>query len=263
MVTWLDTGFDRGTSTRFTGSTTFLNTINGYTFSFSIENISTAANARWGADISTLNGGATTTVDGFANTPGNNASIGQVQTVGVVVTDYAAYNRQNVPNDVIGVRFRRPASITGTAFDFPDTITFDDQPTWTYPVFWIVSDSNTTPPEFVTSGNRILFSPSRTRTISDLSAVDVTANAVGEGTRYVWVAYTTGSPTITSIDVRTRRGTADATSPITLSTAQQSSTDLMFINPDPNTPADAAELYKWFWIEVPEQDRVTLGTVRT
>ena len=139
----------------------------------------------------------------------------------------------------------------------------NDQPTWTYPVFWIVSDSNSTIPEFVASGNRVLFGTSKTRTIPSLTAVDVPANAENEGTRYVWVAYTAGSPTITSIDVRTRRGTSDATNPITLSTAQQSSTNLTFIADGPNVPAAAGEPYKWFWIEVPEEDRVTLGASRT
>ena len=227
-----------------------------------MNNISTNNNARWEANLSTLNGGATTTVDSLTNTPGNAGGIGQAGTVGVVVTDYTAYNNVTVPTDTVGVRFRRPAGVTGTAYE--RTLVSDpvnDQPTWTYPVFWITSDSNSTIPEFVASGNRVLFATDKERTIPSLTAVDVPANAAGEGTRYVWVAYTAGSPTITSIDVRTRRGTADATSSITLSAAQQSSTNLSF--QPAGGPVASAEPYKWFWIEVPEQDRVTLGTSRT
>ena len=171
-------------------------------------------------------------------------------------------NNVTVPTDTVGVRFRRPAGVTGTAYE--RTLVSDpvnDQPTWTYPVFWITSDSNSTIPEFVASGNRVLFATDKERTIPSLTAVDVPANAENEGTRYVWVAYTAGSPTITSIDLRTRRGTSDATNPITLSTAQQSSTDLSFR--PAGGPDASAEPYKWFWIEVPEQDRVTLGASRT
>ena len=259
-VTWHGTGLDLDNA-RFNSSNTFLNPIVGYNFSFHANNISVNNNARWMANLSTLNGGATTTVDSLTNTPGNAGGIGQAGTIGVVVTDYTAYNNVTVPTDTIGVEFTRPAGVTGTEYTRNVTLTVADQPTWTYPVFWLVSASNATPPEFVASGNRVLFSTSKTRTIPSLTTVDVVANATGGGTRYVWVAYTAGSPTITSVDVRTRRGTADATSSITLSTAQQSSTNLSF--QPTGGPAVSAEPYKWFWIEVPEQDRVTLGTVRT
>ena len=260
-VTWGNAGIDIDNG-RFGGQQSFLDPIVGYRWSFHVNNISVNRNARWLATPATINGGATTTVDDIPNTAGQSGTIGQAGTVDVVVTDYTAYNNVTVPADTVSVRFERPAGVTGTTYMHTlVSIPVNDQPTWLYPVIWIVSDSNTTIPDFVTNGNDVLPSTSKTRTIPSLTTIDVAANAVGEGTRYVWVAYTAGSPTITSIDVRTRRGTADATNPITLSTAQQSSTNLSF--QPTGGPAVSAEPYKWFWIEVPEQDRVTLGAVST
>ena len=259
-VTWENAGLTQRAD-RFTGSNTFLETITGYAFTFVVENISVNNNARWEANSSTLNGGTTTTVDSLANTPGNAGAIGGSSIVTVNVPDYNVYNRQTVPGDSVGVRLNRPATVTGTQYDFVERLVVTDDPIWTYPVFWLNDASNTTPPDFVNNGTQILNNTGRSRTINDLSDIDYT-NSTGV-TQYIWVAYTTGSPTVLRVDVRTRRGTADVTNTITLSGFQQSSTDLSFINPDPNTPADAAELYKWFWIEVPDGERVTFGTVGT
>ena len=136
------------------------------------------------------------------------------------------------------------------------------QPTFYYPVFWFTDASNeledATLVTNFTGGNTTQdTSTSKTRSIGNLSAIDLDNNT--GSTRYIWAAYPTGSPTITNIDLRVRRGAQDNIVPGVLSTAQRSSTDLTFISSEAGVPQSAAEDYKWFWVEVPDGTRITFG----
>ena len=145
------------------------------------------------------------------------------------------------------------------------------QPTFYYPIFWFTSsDSVIDDADLVTmftGGSTIQnTATSKTRTVGNLSTgtgdvPDLTNNS-GE-LQYIWVAYPTGSPTIIRATVRTRRGTVDENNTLTLDPVQQSSTDLTFISSETGAPAPASEDYKWFWIEVPDGDRATLGATFT
>ena len=156
---------------------------------------------------------------------------------------------------------RRPVEVSGTASDFMETVTVADIPRWVYPVFWADSDSNTTPPDFVAVNQTSYESTSRTRSVSTLA--NVTYNNTTANTRYLWVAYPAGSPTITNVfqDTQTATGSGQAT--VFIPPTQRSTVDLSLSNPDPNTPADAAENYQWFWLEVNGEEQVTLGATIT
>ena len=141
------------------------------------------------------------------------------------------------------------------------------QPTFYYPVFWFTDpsstlDDTTLVTNFTSGMTAQDTSTSKTRTIGNLASgtgnVPDIDNQTGV-TQYIWVAYPTGSPDIVRADVRTRRGTSDVTNTLTLDPLQQSSTDLTFLSAEAGAPASAAEDYKWFWIEVPDGDRATLG----
>ena len=136
------------------------------------------------------------------------------------------------------------------------------QPTFYYPVFWFTDASNeledaTLITNFIGGNTTQATSSDKTRTIGNLSDVDLD-NASGDP-MYIWVAYPTGSPDIVRADLRVRRGDQDSIVMGTLSTAQRSTTDLTFISSEAGVPASASEDYKWFWVTVPANTRITLG----
>ena len=197
---------------------------------------------------------------GQTNSPilsGSSVSIGGAGTITLTITPTTPIvNNGSLTTDSFTSQFNRPQAVTGTAYSTTAiTHSFTNFPQFAYPVFWVVTDSNTTVPtqaQFVTNSIQD-GATDRTRAIGNLG---IEFNNTTGGTRYIWVAYPTGSPVVNRINVRTRVGTADQTNTLTLSSNQQSSTDVTFVGS--GLPQTSAENYQWFWIEVPDGDRVNL-----
>ena len=203
-VSWSDVVFiQNGDRYPQTGQS-FLTTLNGYNYGFRVENISTTTNARWFAQGTVLQG--TATVDGQPNTAGFTSAIGTANNVPVSVTNYPFYYLTDqtapaatVPTDTIRIRYRRPASITGAAQmqEFFMSHNVDDQPVWTYPLWWFAQaqslDAPTTSAPFLTGTEIQSLNRSRTRALGNLNITYTNTSAVNEWV-YVCLLYTSPSP---------------------------------------------------------------------
>ena len=258
-ITWNDASLSTGNRTFTNQPRTFLETYPNYTWSMNTNNIVSTNSAvitafNFNNGVTSATGNGINISDVRSGT--DELAIGGVGSV-TFTTTVPVYNNQSLAGDSIALEFRRPEAVTGTAYTVPaQTFNSSGFPSFSYPIFSFVSDSSTTIPDFVGSGTQHQTTDTRkTRAIGNLG---INFDNTTGGTRYIWVAYPTGSPNVTRINVRTQRGDADVTNTLTLSALQRSSTDLTFINPDAGVPQSASENYKWFWVEVPNGDRATL-----
>ena len=272
-VNWRTAAFNNG-GRIFTGARSFLQSHPSYSWTVSTSNVTNTNSCAINWQQSNFPNG-TVTYSGAGQGSGNalpttgTLSIGGAGNVTFTATG-PFWNNESLGTDSVNATFVRPAAVTGAAQN--QTINNQGanrtgQPTFYYPIFWFTSsDSVIDDADLVTmftGGSTIQnTATSKTRTVGNLSTgtgdvPDLTNNS-GE-LQYIWVAYPTGSPTIIRATVRTRRGTVDENNTLTLDPVQQSSTDLTFISSETGAPASASEDYKWFWIEVPNGTRITLG----
>ena len=250
VVRWNNVGFTI-VNDRLGTPSPFNETISSYSFTFRTTNILTNNNARYSQAESTINGGATTTVDGQTNIVGQNIGIGNAGIVPVVVTSLPIYYNDTVPTDIVGVNFRRPSEVTGTELTFPDTIQTDTQPTWTYPLWWFAQaqteDAPTTSAPFL-AGTRIqAANQSRTRPLGNLG---ITYENTSGADQHIYIAYPQGSPQVNTVDVQsTIMGSTGMVQNLTIMDNNRGS-GINFENSAAPTPADTREVYNWFRLDI-------------
>ena len=268
QVNWRTASLTNGNRT-FTGARSFLQSHPSYSWQVRVNNITGTNNAEILIPQSNFNNG-TTTFGGAGSSAGTALPSDLIPFGGnnpVTFTSTGPFwNNGTLGQDDIAVRFTRPSDVFSADSATPNQVVNQNfartgQPTFQYPVFYFTNassalDDSTLVTNFTGGSTTQATSTSKTRTIGNLSGIDFNNNT--GSTQYIWVAYPTGSPDIARVDVRTRRGTADATNTLTLDPLQVSTTDLTF--QPTGGPSSAAENYKWFWIEVPNGDRATLGS---